>query len=325
MTHTLAIGLVPLRARSSNAIGRLLTALAGLTVFALATLLSASDSARAGTPVLALHVDGEKVPSKDRTDLHAALEARLRLYPNLEVKTGPQGDVTDEMIDLECIDLDTSCLAKLGTKYKAERVIHVALNPKAGVIFMKVRIIDAKTGAALRENEVKAAHAIELAPALEAEIDAVFGKPPEVKKKGFLVVEASSPEAQIQLGTEYMGTGNATAELSVGEYTIRVSLQGFQDVIRKVVVKEGQTTAEPVKLVPLVTTPPVGKEKKKDEPTASGAWWPWVLVGAAVVGGAIAIIAVTSGSGDDTVRGPAILSIDGSAAWRDGATIGGRP
>lgn len=322
MRHTFRTGLVPLRARLSIAPGGLLAALATLALF---IAFASPGAARAGTPVLALHVDGEKVPSKDRMDLHAALEARLRLYPNLSLLPVPEGDVTDEMIDLECIDLDVSCLAKLGTKYKAERVIHVGLTPKAGVIFMKVRIIDAKSGVALRENEAKAAHPIELAPALEAELDAVFGKPPEVKKKGLLVVEASSPEAQIQLGTEYMGTGNATAELPPGEYTIRVSLQGYQDVIRKVTVKEGQTTAEPVKLVPLVTTPPVGKDKKKEEPSAGAPWWPWVLVGAVVVGGAVAIIAATSGSGDDTVRGPAILSIDGTAAWRDGATIGGRP
>ena len=136
------------------------------------------------------------------------------------------------------------------------------------------------------------------------------------------MVETSSPGASIYLGPELIGTGTATVTLDVGEYTIRISHPGSEEVIRKVAVVADDTTVERVTLVAL----PVAKvpDDKKDDDEASAAWVPWVLVGAAVVGGTVAAILLATSGGDDTVRGPATLGIDPNGAWRDPITFGGR-
>jgi hypothetical protein len=271
--------------------------------------------------VLGLHVDGDKLSPKDRADLFAVMQAKLRLYPDIELKNPPEGELTDEMIELECVDLDTSCLSRLGQKYSADQVVHVEVRKKGAQFQMRVRFVDTAQAKVARDKVVRATQVIELAPALELEVEAVFGKPPEPPKKGTLVVEASTPDAVIQLGSDYFGTGNATGELAPGEYTVRVSQAGYSDYIGQVVVRSGETTH---KLVTLVLLPPPDAGKKKPPEDDDSDWVVWAVVGAVVVGAAVAVIAVTTGSDDGGARGPAVLGIDQTSAWRDPATVGGR-
>jgi len=278
--------------------------------------------------VLGLHVDGEKLSAKDRTDLFAVMQAKLRLYPDVELKNPPAGELTDEMIDLECVDLDATCLARLGKKYEADKVVHVEVSTTAGRQVMRVRFIDVALVTITRDREVKADKVIELASVLELEVETVFGKPPApviAEKPGLLVIDVDSPDAIIQLGAEYIGTGTATSELAPGEYTVRITQKGFQDIIKKLVVKGGQTTQESFRLVAIVGDLGPGTPKKpkgKDDDELD--WVIWAIVGAVVVGGAVAVVALTTGGSDDVARGPAVLGIDGTSAWRDPATIGGR-
>lgn len=297
-------------------------AMGGLCAALLCVAALATPAAAQTTRVLGLNVDGDKVAPGDRADLFAVLQAKLRLYPNVELKNPPQGELTDEMIDLECIDLDAECLTRLGTKYQADQVVHVEVGVAGRRHTMRVRFVDVAQGKIAREKEVKAARLAELAPALEAEIETVFGPPPIAVPQGTLVVEVDSPDAIIQLGQDYLGTGTATAELAPGDYTVRVSQVGFEDAIKKVSVRSGETTTERVRLAPIVAD--LGPKDKKVDDDDDGDWVIWAVVGAVVVGGAIAIIAATAGGDDDVVRGPAVLGIDGSSAWRDPATIEGR-
>jgi len=299
-----------------------------LVVASLAALGLGGSAHAAPTRVLGLHVDGEKLSPKDRSDLFAVMQAKLRLYPDIELKNPPAGELTEEMMDLECVDLDAGCLARLGKKYDADKVVHVEVTSGNGKQRMHVRFVDVAQAKISRDKEVKADKVIELASALELEVEAVFGKPPAVvvvaQAPGTLVIDVDSPDAVIQLGTEYLGTGTATTELAPGDYTVRIMQEGFRDVIKKLSVKSGQTTSEHFRLVAIVGDIGPTKPKKPAEDDDQLDWVIWAIVGAVVVGGAVAVVALTAGGDNDVARGPAVLGIDGSSAWRDPATIGGR-
>jgi len=275
--------------------------------------------------VLGLHVEGAKLSAKDRQDLFQVLQAKLRLYPGIELLNPPESELTDEMIDLECIDLDATCLSLLGKKYGADRVVYVEAEPKAGGQHtLVVRIVDAATGRLARDTTQKVPAAAALAPALDLEIEAVLGKPPVVvgaPKPATITFETDQPGALIYLGSEVVGAGRVTLERPPGDYTFRVTAMGFEEQILQVTVTEGQVLVKSIALARLEAPKPPKKPDDDDGPS----WVLWAVIGAVVVGGAVTAIALSSGSEDTTVRGPAVLSIDGSAAWRDPATHGGRP
>lgn len=283
-------------------------------------IVGAATPAAAATRVLGLHVDGDKLTPKDRADLFNVLQAKLRLYPDIELKNPPEGELTDEMIDLECIDLDADCLTKLAKKYQADRVIHVDVRLKRKKYVMRVRVADVTEAKLTRDRQIKSDDVAALAPVLEAEVEAVFGAPPPPPTTGLLIIEADSPDAVIQLGQDYMGTGTASAELAPGEYTVRITQVGFEPLTEAVVVRAGETTQRRFTLTPVRTD--------IEEPSADDDdddWVIWAIVGAVVVGGAVtAVVVATGGDSDDTARGPAILGIDASSAWRDASTVGGR-
>ncbi len=292
----------------------------------LAAFILYVPAARAEAPptkVIVLHVDGAKLAVMDRQELDTALEDKVKLYPSLALVSGPTGEITDEMIDLECIDLDAECLSKLGKKYQADRVIHAEVTHKPKGVALNLRVIDVPKGEAIFAKSLEAKTASALIPLLTAELEVPFGPPPKIIKKGTLVVEASSKKAQIFLGAELVGSGRVSLELEPGDYTIRVTEAGHEDVIRKVTVDSEKTTTETVAMVAIAKPPVETPPKAKVEKGGSG-WVLWAVVGAVVVGGTVAVIALSSGSGDDVVRGPAVLGIDGSSAWRDPATFGGR-
>jgi hypothetical protein len=306
----------PHRTRVAAVSARLLGLALTLAALGLAPTAQAADPGR----VLLLHVDG-KNPEVERDGLFEAMRNKLASYSNVEIVKAPDGDITDQMIELECIDLDDECLGKLATQAKAQRVIHAEAGKRGRLTTLKLRIVDA-AGKSEAEQTLEARDANALAPLAAAAIEAALGPPPPVVVKGRLMVEVSSPSASIYLGAELIGTGTTTVSLDPGEYTIRVTHAGSEEVIRKVKVAADDTTVERVTLVPLpVAKPP---EDKKPDDEAGAAWLPWVLVGAAVVGGTVAAILLLSGDEDSTVRGPAVLGIDPNSAWRDPLTNGGR-
>lgn len=303
--------------------GRLrpLSIAAGLLALALAAVaLTQSAHAADASRVLLLHVDG-KNPQAERDGLFEAMRTKLASYSNLEIVKAPEGDITDQMIELECIDLDDECLGKLATQAKAQRVIHAEAGKRGRLTTLKLRIVDS-AGKSEAEQTLEGRDATALAPLAAAALEAALGPPPPAVVKGRLMVEVSSPTASIYLGAELIGTGTATVTVNAGEYTIRVTHAGSEEVIRKVKVLPDDTTVERITLVPL----PIAKvpDPKKDDDEASAAWVPWVIAGAAVLGGTVAAILLLSGDDDSTVRGPAVLGIDPNSAWRDPLTNGGR-
>ncbi len=298
-------------------------------------VVAASATSRAAPPpeptikVLGLHVEGSKLSAKDKADLFQVLQSKLRLYPAVELKNPLEREITDEMIDLECIDLDAACLSLLGKKYGADKVVYVEAEPgAAGAHTLRVKVVEVATGKLARDSDIKVPAAAALAPAMEAEVEAVFGKPPAPPlpiggpAPAIITIETDQPGALIYLGSEVVGAGRVTLERPPGSYTFRVTAMGFEEQILEVVAVEGAAVLKTIALVKME----VVKPKKPDDDDGGGiSWVVWAVIGAVVVGGAVTAIALSSGSDDETVRGPAVLSVDGSAAWRDPATLGGRP
>lgn len=308
----------------SSLVGSVVVAL-GLVALATAAQ-AAPPPAPAPTPassrVLGLHVEGAKLSAKDRSDLFQVLQAKLRLYPSIELKNPPDSEITDEMIDLECIDLDADCLSLLGKKYAADKVVYVEVEAAGAAQTLRVKVVDVGSGKLVRDSAQKVAATAALGPAMEGEVEVVFGKPPEVvAAPAIITIEADQSSALIYLGAEVVGAGRVTLEKPAGSYTFRIVAMGYEEQILQVDVADGEAVMKPVALVKM--EPP--KKVKPPDDDDGPSWVVWAVIGAVVVGGAVTAIALSSGSDSPGARGPAILSVDGSAAWRDPATFGGRP
>ena len=79
----------------------------GVALCALAAVAPAD--AHAGDKVLALRTDGTAFKGPERAAVDAAIAAKLKLSKDIEQVAAPEADLTDMMIDLECIDLDGDC------------------------------------------------------------------------------------------------------------------------------------------------------------------------------------------------------------------------
>ena len=298
----------------------------GLLVVALA---GAGRAARADETVLPLHIEAPKLAAQDRDALFAALREKLALYPGVKLATPPEGDLTDLMLELECVDVDATCLGRIGAKLGADKVVYVEADAKS--VHVRVVAVDAagKTGKMLRDKDAKAGE--DAAAALGAEIEAVWGKPPEPVKItpvtiGKLTIHATPGDAAIFVGEEAVGAGDVTIERKAGEYTVHIVAKGYEDQIFKVTVPAGgEVTKEIALKVVAVTTPPE-KDPKKVKPSGGMSWVWWTVIGVVVVGGAVAIGVLASQSdGGSSPRGPALIGLDPGGAWRDPATVGGRP
>jgi hypothetical protein len=286
-------------------------------------------SAHAAERVLGMNVEGDRLSKKDRADLLTVVQAKLGHYPSLELLQPPANELTDEMIELECVDIDLDCLARLGGKYGADTVFYTQIDADAGKGYVvAVKVVQTAKKKLLRDSSTKVAAAAGLGAALEAEIEATFGKPPTppvATTTGFLVIAPNVPGAAVYVGTDLAGTGNVRLEKLPGEYTIRVVQDGYVEQIVTATVVAGETTTRTVELVMAGDGKKPGDDKKIDDDDGGGDWILWAVIGAVVVGGTIAIIAATSSGGDDTVRAPVVFSIDGNNAWRDASVSGGRP
>ncbi len=299
---------------------RLLLAL-GL-VASTATAASAQPAEGRRYKVLGMQVEGGDLSAKDRDDLFRVVQAKLRSYPNIELLKPPAGELTDEMIDLECIDLDEECFTRLGKKYGAERVFYTQVD-KAAPYALVVRVLEVSTGKLIRDNKVPVRSLPELTTALEREVEQVFGPPPAPKPEtGTVVIE--SPGAKIYIGADYVGTGKVTLEKPPGPYTLRVTRDGYEEQVGAVMVEAGKTTTKKIELKPvgLAGGVVVPTEPRPDEPKAFyEQWWFWTGVGVVVLGTTVAI-AAASDDASDVPRGSVVVSVDPQSAWQDAGVKG---
>ncbi len=304
--------------------------LLGLLVPAVAVMAGAGRAARADETVLPLHIEAPKLAAKDRDALYAALRDKLALYPGVKLATPPEGDLTDLMLELECVDIDATCLGRIGAKLGADKVVYVEADAK--VVHVRVVAVDAagKGGKMLRDKDAKVGE--DAAAALGAEIEAVWGKPPVPVKVtpvtiGKLTIRATPGDAAIFVGEEAVGAGDVTIEREAGEYTVHIVAKGYEDQIFKVTVPAGGEVTKEIALKVVAVTPPdPDKDPKKVKPSGGMSWVWWTVIGVVAVGGAVAIGVLASQSdGASSPRGPALIGLDPGGAWRDPATLGGRP
>lgn len=309
--------------------------LMGAGLMACVLIASQPADATAADKVLALRTDGTSYKVADRAAVDAAIAAKIKLYKEIEQVAPPEGDLTDMMIDLECIDLDGDCLGRVGTQTGASRVLYVELSKKGTGIQAVVKWVNTSTKAVIRTDTVSGknikAVTAEVTKALEAEL----GPPPAATvstpeapveapaSPGTIIVETNRIQAQIFVGEEYAGTGTATIERPAGAYTLRITHPGDETQLLDVKIAAGETVTRQVTLKTAmfgdVGGLPPGQVEEDDN-----SWIIWVVVGAVVVAGAATAIALAASGDDAGPTGTLLLGIDPSGAWRDPATLGGR-
>ncbi len=319
------------------------------------------SAARASDRVMVLKVDGDGVKAPERAKVDASVEAAIRSYPGLTAVPAPEGDITDLMIELECVDLDGDCLGAIGARGGADRVLHVALAKKGARFKATARWVVTATKAIARTDEAEVAAVHELPAAVEGLLVAALGpraaaKPPEPQKppaqeppttgpqtpetsppgpasslprgpQGTVIVETNRVQAQIFVGDEYAGTGSATLELPPGRHLVRITHPGDESQIVTVEVEDGRTVTRQVALEAAKWTQtgpaPVGGLPRV-EARRSGTWLVWVIVGAVVVAGAATGAALAAGGAGEGATGTLVLGLGQDGAWMDPATQRGR-
>lgn len=307
---------------SAGAVRAVLSTLMFLALWTVTPTAAASEPER----VLGMRVEGPKLSQKDKDDLFKVVQAKLREYPDLVLVKPPESELTDEMMELECIDIDVDCLTKLGKKYGASRVFYAEVVPATSGYSLKVRIVDVTKGTALRDREAPVAAQAELAGALQREIVAVFGTPPPPKPVVGKLVVTSDVGAKIFVAGDYAGTGVVRLDKAPGTYAVRVAREGYEDQLFQIEVKAGETAERVVDLqaLPAVVQGELAREVPPDKPPAAKkkfykTWWFWTVVGVVAVGTTAGALAATSGGGADKATGKVVLSVDGANAWRDAA------
>ncbi len=298
-----------------------------LVALALVGLAAPDTSARRRKPVkvLGLKVEGYDLSQKDKDDLFQVVQQKLKRYPHITLVHPPDGELTDEMIELECIDVDTDCLVKLGRKYNATRVFYVQVDPEEGSFKLTIRVVNANRKRSLRDREATVSSLTKLAGALEREIEQVFGAEPSAEPaEGTILVAANVPGAKIYVNGEYAGTGKIKLKKPPGTYAIRINKVGYEEALFNLQVAARKLVRKMVEMVPLPDKPPVDPDlppddgTDKDRPLYKSPVL-WGVVGGVVVAGVVAALLL---GGDEEATGPrgsTVLSVDGNAAWRDAA------
>jgi hypothetical protein len=300
-------------------------------IVALLMMPSGPASARSKQKILGMHVEGDSLSAKERIDLFKVVQSKLRLYPNMTLVQPPDADLLDVMLDLECIDIDTDCLMRVGKQYGADRVFYAQVDRDADYTLL-VRVVDVVDGSVMRDGARPAADKSELPGLLAIEVEDVFGAPPPPKPThGTMVVAAGVEGASVFVDGAFVGTGRVQLKQPPGTYTVRVTRDGYTDAIFKLKIKAGKTTERAVSLKPLPPPEPEPVVATEDplastdgEPEFYETWWFWTIVGAVTAGAVAGAVVGLSGEDPGPPSGPLTLSVDRGMAWRDVSLRGTR-
>jgi len=284
-------------------------------------LISSGSALAAKSPVkiLGMNVESEDLSRKDKKDLFKVIQATLKAYPKLSLVNPPDAELTDIMMDLECIDMDTECLAKVGKKYGAKQVFYTQVDKKDAGYALVIRVVGVAKAKALHDKTTNVKRVSALSNALQANVVKVFGKPPSKEPKlGTLMVKSTVPGAKIFVNGLYVGIGKIKIRRPAGKYTVKVASSGYKDVLFNVKLKSGKTVKKRARLKYAQVVKPKKDDKKLPvvvEAPFYEKWWFWTAVGGGVL--LTTIIAVASSGGDSEGVGPVIFSVDPQNAWRD--------
>ena len=270
--------------------------------------------------ILGMNVESDDLTRKDKKDLFRVLQSTLKAYPSINLQNPPDAELTDIMMDLECIDMDVECLAKLGKKYGAQRVFYTQVDKTSAGYNLIIRVVSVSQKKALLDKTSKVKSSRALANVMQEHIVKVFGKPPSKEPKpGTIRIKSAVPGAKIFVNGLYIGIGRIKLKRPPGKYTVRVTRPGYTEVVFNVTVRSGKTVKKRVKMKYVK----VAKDAKKDPKKLPVAgvpiyekWWFWASIGGGVLLTTIIAVAA-SGDGDDGPVGPIVFSVDPQNAWRD--------
>jgi hypothetical protein len=203
----------------------------------------------------------------------AEIDQALRRDPSLQDCTGEVG-----------------CLIRLGKLLGVEQVISGNVGGLADSFVVNLKIVDVGSQKEIRRiQEPISGRPDEL---IEAVRVAAYGLVAPERLRGALVVLADQPGAAVYLNGEPVGKTPLPAihGLRVGSYVLRVSKDGYADVIESVQVRF-QKTAQvvvrmqtPLKKAGSASAPPVVR-------TAPwyARWWFWTVVGVVAAGTGVAL------------------------------------
>lgn len=300
--------------------------------------------------LMVLPVDGDDLPAAEKAALVTELRGIIAKYKKYTVMETAKIDLLDEMVEFECLDMDSDCIGKIGAKQKASTVLYTRAE-KGKLVMMTVESASAKT---LQKFESPAAKGEVKAIATGKGLVALMGElPQEAPKLIKVTVSANVEKAEVLLNGSKAGETPLSLELKPGEYTVTIKKETYliwEEKVKVTADKPATVTAQ-LKPVPkpkepvVVVTPPVDKpkddkkvadkqpvkepvkepvptDKPKGDDEAStpfyATWWFWTAVGAATVAIVGITAAAVSASGDSYDVGPLRLSINPSAAENDG-------
>ncbi|MEE2779187.1 MAG: PEGA domain-containing protein [Myxococcota bacterium] len=288
--------------------------------------LAEEDASGEKEKILGLKIEGLDLDDKDKADLFKVLQKRLLSYPYVHLVQPPEGELTDQMIELECVDVDMDCLARVGAAEGATKVFYAQVDVVKGKYEMWVQLVAVGSAKSLFQERRKVSKRTKLAPTLQKLIGEAFGAPPKPKaKKGKLVIEVAPRGAKIYINGDYAGVTRVTRKkIAPGTYNVRVTRPSDPEELLVGAGGAGATAHRKVNLQ-VIPGPPVRVEATAAAEVTEPApfykkWWFWTSVGAATV--VTTVLAVLASGEEELPTGGVVLSVDGVDAWQDSAIPG---
>ena len=116
--------------------------------------------------------------------------------------------------------------------------------------------------------------------------------------QGILKLTCVPADAEIYLGTKYIGTSPIDLDVGLGKHTLRVKKPGFYDHMQPISISAGKTFTLSITLKAIPGwKPPILVVKRTGKTPFYKTWWFWTIIGVAVAGGTTAgVVLGTRGS-----------------------------
>lgn len=188
--------------------------------------------------------------------------------------------------DLRNCTGEVSCLVTAGKLLGVDRIISGNVGGLAGSYVVNLKIVDVPAAKELRRIQEPISG--EPDQLIEAVRVAAYGLVAPERLRGALAVLADQPKAKVYLGGKLRGTTPLPTVhgLAVGTHVLRVTKEGYTDVVQEVQVRFQKTAQVVVKLDPPKATGK-GKGTRPARPRPYPwytRWWFWTAVGVVAAG-----------------------------------------
>lgn len=253
-----------------------------LGVILFAAQLTTLSTAQAKEKVVVLDVQG-KDAAKNR-ELSAYLVTEVRGHSKYVYVPKPSLDMSELMLSLGCADLDTACLASIGAGLKGDYVLY----GKVVAGKLKLQLVNVRSKSVAKSGTFEA-DKNGIASAIVSLLGPKTVAPTTPQRISFAVV-TDPAGAKVFMNKYFIGNSPTHGSYLRGEYVVRITREGFQEHIARVRLAEKPVRLD-IKLTPIAVTPPVTQKKKQPTTVSTPVWktwWFWTIIGAVVVGGAVA-------------------------------------